>query len=86
MTEPDDLLLSLVQHWARDESIFPTEDDRLDLPMIMLFQAYTGCRPAELVHAPRGQGLQDPLADEDPHDAKLHADTEEAPVRRERIW
>jgi hypothetical protein len=68
----------LVQHWARDESIFPTEDDRLDLATIMLFQSYTGCRPAELVHAPRGRGLQDPLDDEDPHDAKLPPNTEEA--------
>ncbi|RFU27570.1 hypothetical protein B7463_g8769, partial [Scytalidium lignicola] len=24
---PDDLLLMLVQYWARDESVFPTEDD-----------------------------------------------------------
>jgi hypothetical protein len=78
VTGPDDLLLLLVQHWARDESIFPTEDDRLDLATIMLFQSYTGCRPAELVHAPRGRGLQDPLDDDDPHDAKLHPDTEEA--------
>ena len=43
----------------------------------MLFQSYTGCRPAELVHAPRGKGLQDPLDDEKPHDAKLPPDTEE---------
>ena len=78
MTGPDDLLLLLVQHWARDKSIFPTEDDRLDLPTIMLFQSYTGCRPAELVHAPRGRGLQDPLDEEDTHDAKLRPDTEEA--------
>jgi hypothetical protein len=39
----------------------------------MLFQSYTGCRPAELVHAPRGRGLQDPLDD----DAKLRPDIEE---------
>jgi hypothetical protein len=76
VTGPDDLLLLLVQHWARDESIFPTEDDRLDLPTIMLFQSYTGCRPAELVHAPRGRGLQDPL-DEDTDDAKLNPGKEE---------
>ena len=37
----------------------------------MLFQSYTGCRPAELVHAPRGRGLHDPLDDGKPHDAKL---------------
>jgi hypothetical protein len=43
----------------------------------MLFQSYTGCRPAELVHAPRGKGLQDPL-DEDTYDAKLHLNTDEA--------
>jgi hypothetical protein len=34
---PDDLLLLLVQHWARDESVFPTEDDRHDVATIMLF-------------------------------------------------
>jgi hypothetical protein len=73
VTGPDDLLLLLVQHWARDESIFPTEDDRLDLPTIMLFQSYTGCRPAELVHAPRGRDLEDPLEGED-----TYPDTEEA--------
>jgi hypothetical protein len=33
----DDLLLLLVQHWARDESVFPTEDDRYDVATIMLF-------------------------------------------------
>lgn len=43
----------------------------------MLFQSYTGCRPAELVHAPRGRGLQDPLDDEKPHDTKPPPDTEE---------
>lgn len=74
---PDDLLLLLVQHWARDESVFPTEDDRLDLATIMLFQSYTGCRPAELVHAPRGRGLPNPLEEDDAHDTKLSLDTEE---------
>ncbi len=42
----------------------------------MLFQAYTGCRPAELVHAPRGRGLEDPLIGEDIHNAKLRPDIE----------
>ncbi|KAE8440383.1 hypothetical protein EG329_008182 [Mollisiaceae sp. DMI_Dod_QoI] len=58
---PDDLLLLLVQHWARDESVFPTEDDRLDVATIMLFQSYTGGRPAEFVHASKGKASQDPL-------------------------
>ncbi|KAK8905619.1 hypothetical protein QC760_005541 [Botrytis cinerea] len=49
-TGPDDLLLLLVQHWARDKSVFPTEDDRHDIATIMLFQSYTGGRPAEFVH------------------------------------
>jgi len=62
---PDDLLLLLAQHWARDQSVFPTEDDRLDLPTIMLFQSYTGCRPAELVHASRGKACQDALGQAD---------------------
>lgn len=60
----DDLLLGLTHHWARDASVFPTEDDRLDLPTIMLFQAYTACRPAELVDATRIRGTRDPLLDD----------------------
>jgi hypothetical protein len=62
---PDDLLLLLVQHWARDKSVFPTEDDRHDLATIMLFNAYTGGRPAEFVHASRGKASQDPLGEAD---------------------
>ncbi|KAH6699722.1 hypothetical protein BKA61DRAFT_419534, partial [Leptodontidium sp. MPI-SDFR-AT-0119] len=46
----DDLLLLLVEHWARDEHVFPTEDDRHYVATILLFQSYTGCRPAEFVH------------------------------------
>jgi hypothetical protein len=60
---PDDLLVLLVQHWARDESIYPTEDDRLDVATIMLFQAYTGGRPAEFVHASKGKASEDPLGE-----------------------
>ncbi|KAG9248059.1 hypothetical protein BJ878DRAFT_400880, partial [Calycina marina] len=47
---PDDLLLLLVQHWVRDESVFPTQDGRHDLAMIVLFNAYTGGLLAEFVH------------------------------------
>jgi hypothetical protein len=60
---PDDLLLMLVQHWARDESVFPTEDDRHDVATIMLFQAYTGGRPAEFVHSSKGKASEDPLGE-----------------------
>jgi hypothetical protein len=60
---PDDLLLLLVQHWARDKSVFPTEDDRLDVATIMLFQSYTGGRPAEFVHSSKGKASQDPLGE-----------------------
>jgi hypothetical protein len=77
VTGPDDLLLLLVQHWARDESVFPTEDDRLDLPTIMLFQSYTGCRLVELVHAPRGRGLGDPLDEKDTPETDFHRETQE---------
>lgn len=59
----DDLLLGLTHHWSRDTSAFPTEDDRLDLPTIMLFQAYTACRPAELVDGSRSREDKDPLLD-----------------------
>ncbi len=51
MLGADDLILLLTHHWARDTSIFPTEDQRLTLAAIMLLLIYTGCRPAELVDA-----------------------------------
>lgn len=70
----DDLLLGLTHHWSRDRSVFPTEDDRLDLAMIMLFQAYTACRPAELVDGTKAKGGKDPLQDD------LSADGEVAPT------
>ncbi|KID73429.1 uncharacterized protein G6M90_00g062530 [Metarhizium brunneum] len=64
----DDLLLGLTQHWCRDRSVFPTEDDRLDLATIMLFQSYTACRPAELVDGTKCRGGQDPLFEDLNHD------------------
>ncbi|KAM3550109.1 hypothetical protein ARSEF4850_008511 [Beauveria asiatica] len=60
----DDLLLGLTHHWSRDRGVFPTEDDRLDLPAIMLFQAYTACRPAELVDGTKCRGASDPMLDD----------------------
>lgn len=60
----DDLLLGLTHHWCRDRSIFPTEDDRLDLSTIMLFQSYTACRPAELVDGTKSRGVGDPMLDD----------------------
>lgn len=60
----DDLLLGLTHHWTRDRSVFPTEDDRLDLATIMLFQSYTAGRPAEFVDGTKSRGRKDPLLDE----------------------
>ncbi|KAM7210244.1 Protein of unknown function (DUF3435) domain containing protein [Rhypophila decipiens] len=60
----DDLLLGLTHHWSRDRSVFPTEDDRLDLATIMLFQSYTAGRPAEFVDGTKSRGRKDPLLDE----------------------
>jgi hypothetical protein len=60
---PDDLLLLLTQLWARDKSVFPTEDDRHDVATVMLFQAYTGSRLAEFVHVSKGKASQDPLGE-----------------------
>ncbi|TAQ84693.1 hypothetical protein B7494_g6981 [Chlorociboria aeruginascens] len=57
----DDLLLGLTHHWSRDRSVFPTEDDRLDLATIMLFQSYTAGRPAEFVDGTKSRGRKDPL-------------------------
>jgi hypothetical protein len=69
---PDDLLLMLVQHWARDESVFPTEDDRHDVATVMLFQAYTGGRPAEFVHSSKGKASEDPLGEREETNKKAH--------------
>jgi hypothetical protein len=60
---PDDLLLLLVQHWARDEHVYPTEDDRHDVATILLFQSYTGGRPAEFVYSSKGKASEDPLGE-----------------------
>ena len=47
----DDLLRVLVYHWAKDQSVFPNERQRVQLATILLFAAYTSSRPAELVDA-----------------------------------
>ncbi|KND88772.1 hypothetical protein TOPH_06522 [Tolypocladium ophioglossoides CBS 100239] len=60
----DDHLLGLTQHWSRDRSVFPTEDDRLDLSTIMLFQAFTACRPVELVDGTKSRAGKDPMLDD----------------------
>lgn len=60
----DDILAAFVVHWASDTSVYPTEDDRLDVPTIMLFEAYTACRPAELVDGTKTRGDSDPLRDD----------------------
>ncbi|OBT74038.1 hypothetical protein VF21_07827 [Pseudogymnoascus sp. 05NY08] len=52
----DDILLLLTHLWARDTSVFPTEDQRLTTATIMLLSIYTGCRPAELVDALKRAG------------------------------
>lgn len=59
----DELLLLLTHHWARDESVYSIEDDRLDVATITLFLAYTGARPAEFVHASKGHASKDPLGE-----------------------
>ncbi|RFU28318.1 hypothetical protein B7463_g8023, partial [Scytalidium lignicola] len=63
VVRPDELLLALSYHWACDESVLPTEDDRLDTAAIMLFLAYTGGRPAEFVDASKGDVSKDPLGE-----------------------
>jgi hypothetical protein len=60
----DEMLLGLTHHCCRDTSVFPTEDGRLNLPTIMLFQAYAACRPAELVDRTKKRGGKDPQLDE----------------------
>ena len=76
---PDDLLLLLTHHWARDESVFPTEDDRHDVATIMLFQAYTGGRPAEFVHASKGKASQDPLGEAEERESNATRQEQDSP-------
>jgi|SRR5579862_9455503 len=59
MMNVDDLLLVLTHHWARDTSSFPTERQRVQLPMILITAAYTASRPQELVDAGRKKKMPD---------------------------
>jgi len=59
----DDLVYLFTYHWTFDTSIYPTEDDRLDITTLILFQLYTDCRPAELVHIYKIKGCYNSLAD-----------------------
>ena len=52
---PNDILLLLTHHWARDTCTFPTEDQRVSFAAILLFFIYTGCRPAELVDSSKSR-------------------------------
>lgn len=45
----DDLLLLLFHHWIVDTGVFPDEEQRLLLALLLLFAAYTGCRPCSLL-------------------------------------
>jgi hypothetical protein len=69
---PDNLLLMHVQHWARDKSVFPTEDDCYDVATVMLFQAYTGSRPAEFVHSSKGKASEDSLGEREETNENSH--------------
>ena len=60
---PDDLLLLLVQYWARDESVFLTEDNRHNIAIIILFLSYIGGRLAEFVYLSKGKASQDLLGE-----------------------
>jgi hypothetical protein len=60
---PDDLLLLLVQYWAQNKYIYPTEDDRYNIATILLFQSYTGGRPAEFVYSSKGKASKDPFGE-----------------------
>ena len=68
----DDLLLILIQHWACNKSIFPTKDDRHDIPTIMLFQAYISGRLAEFAHLLKGKASEDPLGKREEYSKSAH--------------
>jgi hypothetical protein len=81
---PDDMFLIFVQYWARDKSIFLTEDDHYDIAIVILFQAYTSGRPAEFVHSSKGKTSEDPLGEREEtnknsHPRKVHCDADDEP-------
>ena len=47
----DDLLVLLSYLWASDDFVMPDEEQRVQFATILLFAAFTGSRPAELVDA-----------------------------------
>jgi Protein of unknown function (DUF3435) len=68
---PNDILLLLTHHWARDTCTFPTEDQRVSFAAILLFSIYTGCRPAELVDGSKSRnGRQASWDDPDDTDSE----------------
>ena len=67
---PDDILLLLTHHWARDTCIFPIEDQRVAFAAILLLSIYTGCRPAELVDGSKSRNGRQASWD-DPDDPDL---------------
>ena len=61
VTEPDNLLLLLVQHWAWNAHVFLMKDNWHDFATLLLFQSYTGGWPAEFIHSLKGKTSEDPL-------------------------
>jgi hypothetical protein len=47
----DSITLALVHHWAKDTSVFPTETQQVQLPVIWNLCGGTGARPGEFIDA-----------------------------------
>ncbi|KAL9068183.1 MAG: hypothetical protein Q9157_006584 [Trypethelium eluteriae] len=57
--EVDAFLLVLHHHWVQDTSVYPCEEQRLQLALLLLFAAYTGTRPCSLLQTkPSKQQLE----------------------------
>ena len=61
MTELDNLLLLLIQHWVWDAHVFPTKNDWYNFIMLLLFQFYMGSQPAEFIHSLKNKASENPL-------------------------
>ncbi|KAJ9155542.1 DUF3435 domain protein [Pleurostoma richardsiae] len=48
----DDIYLILHHHWVLDASVFPDEQQRIGMALLLLLQAYTATRPRVLVYKP----------------------------------
>ncbi|KAL5320094.1 hypothetical protein ACEPPN_013156 [Leptodophora sp. 'Broadleaf-Isolate-01'] len=71
---PDDLLLLLVEHWARDEFVFPTEDDRQSRPFQRREEANKIAQPLKPPHCDHDEDTDGDINSETECEDDINAD------------